>query len=82
MWSAPPRVVVAVEDAPRKVVPMTESMPLYAWMHMHAGHGLAGPWFDAKVHVYNTWRCSCGERWQCTDEEREAYPERCAERGR
>jgi hypothetical protein len=79
-WSAPPRVVVSVENPPAKTVKKTEAEPLHTWMAKHANHGHAGPWFDAKVHIYNTWRCTCGGRWQCSDEEREAHPAWCAER--
>lgn len=59
------------------IVNLTESEPLSAWWAKHADHGRCGPWPDAKLHIYHTWRCPCGEKWQCTDEEIKQYPERC-----
>jgi hypothetical protein len=74
------KIIVAVEDAPARPIPKTESEPLHAWMAKHRDHGRAGPWFDATIGEYHTWRCSCGERWQCKEVERIARPHWCTER--
>lgn len=33
------------------------------WRKTHLNHGHCGPFFDAKVHVWDVWRCPCGSRF-------------------
>lgn len=74
-FMAPPAVIIPDARPPLK---LTETVPLHVWAATHRDHGRAGPWYDAKIGDYHTWRCSCGERWQATQDEIERVPERCA----
>lgn len=58
-------------------VKLTELESLTGWWKAHAEHGRCGPYRDATIGEYHTWRCPCGARWQCTEQEIERYPERC-----
>lgn len=54
-----------------KPIPPDPTTP-QGWLKIHRSHGR--PFYEVKIGIWHRWRCTCGERFCFTDEQRNAEP--------
>jgi hypothetical protein len=45
------------------------------WLSIHRAHG-RGPFYEVQIGQWHRWRCTCGDKFHFTDEQRDAEPEK------